>query len=105
MDTSVGANDVEAVWSRLHKAMTDPVGLQNPYPLLRELHRYGDQVKTPTGVHALFGYRPVNELSPSPLFNQDTAVVFISAFPSAAYPQQPPLREFPATTSSFLVTL
>jgi len=52
MDTSVGADDVEAVWSRLQKAMTDPDGLQNPYPLLREMHRYGDRVRTPGAAHA-----------------------------------------------------
>jgi len=105
MDTSVGANDVEAVWSRLHKAMTDPVGLQNPYPLLREMHRYGDQVKTPTGVHAVFGYNRVNELTRSPLFKKDTAVVFSSAFASATDRQKAQLREVAEKEAPFLVLL
>ena len=105
MDTSVGANDVEAVWSRLHKAMTDPVGLQNPYPLLREMHRYGDQVKTPTGVHAVFGYSRVNELTRSPLFKKDTAVVFSSAFASATDRQKAQLREVAEKEAPFLVLL
>jgi cytochrome P450 len=105
MDTSVGANDVEAVWSRLHKAMTDPVGLQNPYPLLREMHRYGDQVKTPTGVHAVFGYNRVNELTRSPLFKKDTAVVFSSAFAAATDRQKAQLREVAEKEAPFLVLL
>ena len=105
MDTSVGTNDVEAVWSRLHKAMTDPVGLQNPYPLLREMHRYGDQVKTPTGVHAVFGYDRVNELTRSPLFKKDTAVVFRSAFASATDRQKAQLREVAEKEAPFLVLL
>jgi cytochrome P450 len=105
MDTSVGTNDVEAVWSRLHKAMTDPVGLQNPYPLLREMHRYGDQVKTPTGVHAVFGYNRVNELTRSPLFKKDTAVVFSSAFASATDRQKAQLREVAEKEAPFLVLL
>ena len=105
MDTSVGADDVEAVWSRLHKAMTDPVGLQNPYPLLREMHRYGDQVKTPTGVHAVFGYNRVNELTRSPLFKKDTAVVFSSAFASATDRQKAQLREVAEKEAPFLVLL
>ena len=105
MDTSVGTNDVEAVWSRLHKAMTDPAGLQNPYPLLREMHRYGDQVKTPTGVHAVFGYDRVNELTRAPLFKKDTAVVFSSAFASATDQQKAQLREVAEREAPFLVLL
>ena len=88
MDTSVGGDDVEAVWSRLQKAMTDPDGLQNPYPLLREMHRYGDRLRTPSGVHAVFGYNRVNELTRSPLFKKDTAVIFLihaTAFAPGTY--------------------
>jgi cytochrome P450 len=105
MDTSVGVDDIDAVWSRLNKAMTDPLGLQNPYPLLREMHRYGDQVKTPTGVHAVFGYNRVNELTRSPLFQKDTAVVFSSAFASATDQQKAQLREVAAKEAPFLVLL
>ena len=93
MDTSVGADDVEAVWSRLQKAMTDPDGLQNPYPLLREMHRYGDRLRTPSGVHAVFGYNRVNELTRSLLFKKDTAVIFNSAFAGATDQQKQQLRD------------
>ena len=105
MDTSVGADDVEAVWSRLRKAMTDPDGLQNPYPLLREMHRYGDRVRTPSGVHAVFGYHRVNELTRSPLFKKDTAVIFNSAFAGATDQQKQQLREIAEEEVPFLVLL
>ena len=52
----VGAENVARVWSLLSKAMMDAEGLQNPYPLLREMHAYGDHVRTPDGVYAVFGY-------------------------------------------------
>lgn len=105
MDTSVGADDVEAVWSFLQKAMTDPDGLQDPYPLLREMHRYGDQVRTPSGVHAVFGYNRVNELTRSPLFKKDTTVVFNSAFAGATDEQKEQLRQIAASEVPFLVVL
>jgi cytochrome P450 len=105
MDTSVGADDVEAVWSRLQKAMTDPDGLQNPYPLLREMHRYGDRLRTPSGVHAVFGYNRVNELTRSPLFKKDTAVIFNSAFVGATDRQKQQLREIAEKEVPFLVLL
>jgi cytochrome P450 len=105
MNTSVGADHVEAVWSRLHKAMTDPDGLQDPYPLLRELHRYGDRVRTPVGVHAVFGYDRVNELTRSPQFRKHTAVIYNSAFAAATEQQKEQLREIAAKEVPFLVLL
>jgi cytochrome P450 len=105
MDTSVAAGDIEAVWSRLHKAMTDPEGLQNPYPLLREMHQYGDRLRTPSGVHAVFGYNRVNELTRSPLFKKDTAVIFNSAFAGATDEQKRQLLAIAEKEVPFLVLL
>jgi cytochrome P450 len=105
MDTSVGSDDVAAVWSRLQKAMTDPDGLQNPYPLLREMHRFGDHLRTPSGVHAVFGYNRVNELTRSPLFKKDTAVIFNSAFAGATDQQKQQLRDIAEKEVPFLVLL
>jgi cytochrome P450 len=105
MDTSVSAEDVEAVWSRLQKAMTDPDGLQNPYPLLRDMHRYGDRMRTPSGVHAVFGYNRVNELTRSPRFKKDTAVIFDSAFAGATEQQKQQLRAIAEKEVPFLVLL
>jgi cytochrome P450 len=105
MDTSVAASDVEAVWSRLHKSMTDPDGLQNPYPLLREMHRYGDRMRTPGGIHAVFGYNRVNELTRSPFFKKNTAVIFNSAFAEATDTQKQQLLEVAQKEAPFLVLL
>jgi cytochrome P450 len=105
MAMMVGAENVERVWSLLSKAMMDAEGLQDPYPLLREMHAYGDHVRTPDGVYAVFGYDRVNELTRSAHFRKETKAVFSSAFAAATKQQLEQLREAAEREAPFLVLL
>jgi hypothetical protein len=69
------------------------------------MHAYGDHVRTPDGVYAVFGYERVTELTRSAHFKKETKTVFSSAFATATQQQLDQLRDAAARESPFLVLL
>lgn len=92
-------------WSILSKAMLTPEGIQNPYPLLEQLHDHGTHLTAPDGTIAVYGYRAVADLVRSRAFLKQTGGIPQPLFATETPEQLAELQRLGALEANLLVFL